>query len=97
MYYGWWWGWWGTTKSGCGWCWWWNWGTTSNPGAPTGCGGWWWWLATTWWSYWAAWAAWIFVIRYPVSCWYDIVWWCKYECNGNCIHCFTGNWTLVIN
>ena len=39
----------------------------------------------------------IFIARYPASCWYDISWGTKYECNWYCIHCFTSDWTLTVN
>lgn len=39
---------------------------------------------------------WIFIARYPASCWYNITWGTKYECNWYCIHCFTSNGTLTV-
>ena len=99
--YAWWWGWWGYTGRSeaqwwwCGWCyrtawcpattygsWWgWAWCTASNS------------CCLAWWN----WCQWVFIARYPANCWYNISWWCKYECNWYCIHCFTQDWTLTVN
>ena len=40
---------------------------------------------------------WVFIARYPKTCWYNITWGTKYECNWYCIHCFTSDWTLTVN
>lgn len=100
-WYSWGWGWWAGCVYAWGdsrwrWAnWWWNWWRW-----------WWWWSATTYWSWWGwgsassgwgSWCQWIFIMRYNKNCWYDISWWCKYECWDYCIHCFTSNWTLTFN
>lgn len=74
-----------------GWAWW-----------RARCHAWWWgwaWCTASslcclaWWN----WCQWVFIARYPANCWYNISWWCKYECNWYCIHCFTQDWTLTVN
>jgi len=79
-----WWG--GSWAACCAWC-----------NATTYWSWWWWgsWLTSC--RKWGNWCQWIFILRYPSSCWYDVTWGTKYECNWYCIHCFTSNWTLTIN
>lgn len=96
---GWWWGW-------CTWvsmsCWWWCWWNYRVAWYAAACywSGWWWGWCTacsscciSWWN----WYQWVFIISYPSWCWYTITWWTKYLCNWKCIHCFTTDWTLVVN
>lgn len=98
------WGWgWACNLSGTWWdCWWWDGWCYRTAWCPaTSCwSGWWWGWYTTcssccfkWWDG----ADGIFAVAYPSSCPYCITWWCKYECNWYCIHCFTSNGTLTIN
>lgn len=93
-WYAWWWaGWWR-----CGWIWWcwWGWDSVADGVWCNATYYWWWWggwcrcLAWNWYQ-------WILILRYPISCWYNITWWTKYECNWYCIHCFTSDWTLTVN
>lgn len=105
------WGWGGASTRWTPWdwhCWWGDWGTKCNcPCYANWC------PATTYGSWWGwAWdrctccsgrtyggdgCQWIFIARYPSSCWYNISWGCKYECNWYCIHCFTSDGTLTVN
>lgn len=80
------------------WSWWWggcySWHSWGWPGWYWCWWNWQWWYSD-WWSWW--WCQWIFIMRYNKNRWYDISWWCKYECWDYCIHCFISNWTLTFN
>ena len=101
--YAWWgWGWQWASYTHCwnnNWCYWgWDWWQRCWRWASSATTYWSWWWGSAWcWSYWWSWCQWIFIMRYNKNCWYDISWWCKYECWDYCIHCFTSAWTLTFN
>ena len=103
-WYGWWWaGWTSWADANKRWkeYWWWLWMKANSAGSCDATYYWWGWgwlfycgAMGVWWN----WCQWVFIISYPSNLWYTITWWdCCYECNWNCIHIFTSDWTLTVN